>query len=428
MIPLSVATAILYVIGCLVLYKARPQLMAGYLLLLPSHAYNLISLILIESGGWILEQNRNGYVNGSTLIYAALLLVTLIGYGLAPLLFPKISISNYLKINQGLNNSNTQMRSIIIMMVTYIILFAYAHYKSSGVDGLHRFNTLAYVYPKWLIFFLVSTYGAIGWYAILRVQGFGYRLIISGLFAYGSTLYGGSFSTIIYVAALFFIAQSLEPSSKHSNSKLILVLLLAFIAASAFKIGQEYFGKKYTPEQLEVAVNFVELRLIEQAHLIWFAMERYFTDGLVDIGFQEFLLDFFNPTHTLTETYGLGRLMCHVNNGMAQHLIEEGIGMSAGFPSIVLASSGLVATLLACLIVGITHSLFFAFLVNCAKNFGFPIFFFAFYFFNQFTNIVVNGDFGFINFKTILYIIIFTALYHLGRPYLRGRVWPAIRL
>lgn len=428
MITLSVTTAVLYLIGCLLLYKSRPTLMAGYLLLLPHHAYNLISLVLIESGEWIIEQERYGYINGSTLIYTTLLLFVLIGYWLAPLLLPRIEVSIHIGKNRNAINRNSELWGLIAMMLIYVILFGYAGYQSIGIDQLHRHNFLQNTYPKWLIFFLVSTYSAIGWYVILRINGFMPRVIVIVLFSFGSILYGGSFSTIVTNVVLFVIAQSLDSSEKRSSERLFFLVSFGFIAASIIKIGQEYLAKGYTPEQLDLAFGFIATRLTTQAHLIWFSVERYLSDSLVDVGFIEFLMDFFNPTHVLTTDYGLGRLMFHANNEFAQSMVDEGIGMSAGFPSIVLASLGLIPTILACALAGFFYYLMFSILVNCAKNYGFPLFIFAYYFFNQFSNIIYNGDYGFINFKTIVYLGVAFVTFALGKRYLYGRVWPKVRV
>lgn len=428
MIALSTIIAILYIVGVLLLYKTHPKEMAGYLLLVVSHAYNLISLLLIESGRWIVEQERYGYLNGSTIIYTALLLSTLAGYWMAPALSKRMGISNYLRINNRPSRNNKELSSILIILLIYNIIFGYAAIQAIDVAGLHRHNFLQHTYPKWIIYFLVSTYSAIGWYAILRANGFVLRVVTVVLFSIGGIAYGGSFSTIITNTILFLVAQSLDSEDKSSHIKFYIFSGLAFFVATSVKIAQEYYSKKYTAEEIGLVFDFIESRLTVQAHLIWFSVERYLNDSLVDIGFIEFFLDFFNPTHTLTTDYGLGRLMYHANSGVAQMMIEEGIGMSGGFPSIVLAGGGIVPALLTCFIAGALFSMLFSFLVTLAKYYSILLFIPAFYFFNQYSNIIYNGDFGFINFKTLVYMLIFATLFHAGRRYMRGKVWPTVRI
>jgi hypothetical protein len=406
-----------YIIFIVYQYTRNPKKMAGYAFLLPGHVYNILSLILIESGGWILEQRCFGHENGSTLLYVFYLGFIFIGYQACFILFPRLMLFSYIR-KEVVPSNQAHWRAILGTLSLYILIFGFAQYRAQGVDGATRFNTLVLTYPKWSIFFMSVSFNAVAWYGLLRINGFGRKVAIAACYLIGSILVGGSSSTFINIALLFIASIGLDSALSNQKGRLLVMFSFVFVFAVIFKISYEYYTKQYESDQIDLAIDFVKLRLVEQAHLFWFATERFLNDSLVDIGFINFVGNFFQLSYTMSSEYGLGRLMYHVDSNIAQVFFEEGISMSAGFPAIVLASSGFFFTAFVCFLMGIAYCVMTSFMIHVAKNHSFPLFLLAFYCFNQMCNIIMNGDFGFINFKIMIYFTVMILMYNYGRDLL----------
>ena len=404
----------LYVALVLLLFKSfRPYRIAPYFYLLNIQFFSLISLIMIESGSWIMEENRSGFPNGAFWLYFIFCLVTMGGYLLGAFNVKIPSITTSIRV--------TNRKEFIIMsmgMVFFMILFGYASFRAIGVPGLHNHDFLTYTYPVWTITFMATTMNALAWYGIFRLDRIPEKFFFGFLYALNVKLAGTQFGGFIIVGLVLFISATFVKKIKLSY--LFLGVFIVFTFASLVKI--------YSTIVLHHPWTFVIDRLAEQAHVFWYSVNLWLVGKNVNLGLFEWLRNYFHIHYVLNDQYSVGKVMTNIDDSMAHYFFTNGIAFETDLPGVMLIGPGLLPALVLTFIGAFLFAKLFFFLIKIAREFSFILFLLYFRIFDLFNEFYLHGDFGFFNIKITGYIFLFLILYFFAGKYFKSSFEPVAKI
>lgn len=403
---LKVIALFLYLTLVLLLFKSlRPYRIAPYFYLLNIQIFSLVSLIMIESGSWIMEQNRFGFPNGAFWLYFIFCLVTLGGYLLGAINMKIQSITTSIRM--------TDRKEFIIMsmgMAIFMILFGYATYRAIGVPGLHNHDFLIYTYPVWTITFMTTTMHALAWYGLFRLDKIPEKIFLGILYALNVKLAGSQFGGFIIVGLVIFISVALVRKIKLSY--LFLGIFIVFSIASIVKI--------YSTIMLHHPWTFVIDRLAEQAHVFWYSVNLWLDGKPVTLGLFEWLSNYFHIHYVLNDQYSVGKIMANIDDSMAHYFFINGIAFETDLPGVMLIGPGLFPALVLTFFGSFLFAKLFFFLIKIAREFSFILFLLYFRIFDLFNEFYLHGDFGFFNIKITSYVFLFLILYIFAGKYFKN--------
>lgn len=388
----------------------RPPLsrrLAPYSMVLVGQILSLVSLIMIESGAWIMEQSRFGYENGSFWLYLLFCLVSLIGFLMGSVFVDLRS----LKSEPSAEREN-EFYILSLLMLMFVIFYGYGAYHTQGVAGYGRRTFLLYTYPARILTFMSVAMNALGWYGIFRLDQFWKKAVFALLYAVAIKFAGDEFGGFLTITILVFI--SLAIFKNIGIKKVLIGGFLAGCAASSVKIiitahaihnGGGFF------EKMNSSIRFARDRLAEQAHVFWYSVNLWSGGKSVDVGVLQWLSDFFRTYYFENIHYGVGRLMWAINPALTREFFENGTVFATGLPDIAIISAGLVVALGLVFLGSVIYAQLFFFVIKVARLYSFILFLLLFRLFGIFNEFYYSGDFGFINVKIVAYIAIFVILY-----------------
>lgn len=408
---ISYASSLLFILFLFNFYKISKELFFISLVFIIGWVWNLISLLYIENGSYITEQNTFGYFTNSSTrfsLYCSLFIFSgILAWKLNPLRKTSDSLSTVTKTHKFENLSINF--SFFILFILFLIGLIYGFPILSGIsrfeywkpiDHLQKFVFLSPI----ACFFIGYCYGLSNSKKIIILLLF--HILFLFLF---SDKFTGPYLIFIY----FFTGYSLSLLSKNNtkNIKIINWKLIIFVIPSISIVLIS-----------TVAYGYLILHGLDPNFLIDQILSRAFSlQGHVWYGID--LLTFnnnFHPDPSLflrennepTDPAGLPYLMYQISNpGFVTAMREAGIRFTNGYPAILLSSFGFHLGLFFQFIVGFCFYIFsLYFLRKLFKQQFFMSFLCLIFFNNIISNSLIMGEIYYIYKPLSLALILFFLL------------------
>lgn len=357
----------------------------------------MISLYLIEDGGYISEQRIYGFDIDAFYVYVAFSFATLITF------YYSLKFINFSFADE------TKPYRFLFVCIAYFLLFI----SGQGFDtDYNRFSIFqgSDLYTKIFSYATVMFQGFY-LYTILREPDsklrFFYLFLMMVICYFRGEEFGGYF-----ISAVFFFWGYISRVSFYSKKGLSLEIAFTCLVLCAVICGAVYY--KYL--QLD-EVRFMN-RVVNQAHTFWGAV---YLDQIDSFRFNvnEFLQNFFDISkpRVLTDDFGLGKLEFNIAGDLASDFHQSGVRFAIGYPSILIYEFNLAtAFVLNCAVIFL-YTRYINF-INCAVSEYGPLFFaLLFKITEPVADFVYSGEYANLNMK----IVIALAVLYLFRLALQHR-------
>lgn len=351
----SIVATLLYCIMCLYFLKTNFSFSVISFLFLFSQFTAICSNVIIESGAYMVEINRYGYITGAT---ARLVFLNILFFYSVYIIYNKSFANIRYKF---IDFSKILVPAIHFITIIYYIICGYVllHYGSPLIEHMDRF-----LYHKTLphIVFLISNLFLTlsflqGIVAVYYLKTRNRRKIIYCfvnlifLIMY-RILFGDKWSGLFFCYVLFYmpILVWVYHNMFENLRRFFIVCLITFL--SLFVISSKLTAFYYNTERgNSQVVPKIESRFVDQGQVWW--------------GIDESMLQSSKnyPLNSLNrdEQMGLYRLMrTFVDNGIVDRYKSNGVTFTMGFPAIFLYEYGYLGTGLLLIICG----MFVGYLVN----------------------------------------------------------------
>ncbi len=384
-------SAIIFAVGAFLITRSFKRNSLLIILLIPLFYYYisvLVSLILIEQGFYIYEQNRFGFPNNSILFHSLYFLVfSLIIYrsNFNASIEKKSVISPFIQ---------PAPKSHILIMIGILAFMVFADYILVRVlhYGTNRLNIYqGFKYARIMILARTIVSSVVIYY-LIRSENF-YRIIISlliiawNLIRYSVT---GAFLPLLIPWLIVMTIENRRYKIPFYAYILGLILLLSILYL------------KYR----ELDVFFVQ-RIVLSGHTFWGSINEA---GNGNIAFQlsNYLKSFFRiSSFQTTEGFGMGYLMRMLSGNFVDSYLEKGVRFTGGMPAILIVNFGKWVPLL---LYGILVAIYFNWLnyfLRLRLYSNVIVFLLATRIESIFSEIMLMGEIGRIHFKFMIILMLF---------------------
>lgn len=285
---------------------------------------SFVSLILIENGAYILEQNRFGFENGAFYYFYVYTLLTLFVFFMTCGFIP----SKIKYIRSGV--------PYYIISVVYLGLVFYA--KSINPDA-NRFGLLEVFGPTGKRFFSIflTSYFMFFIFFCYKAESVFRKFVYFVIYALLQLLRGDQLGGVLEGIVVFTIAAYLHQSetaegqrARTVRQKWPLILCIALLCAGI--VG-------YKINRLEQWDKFVT-RAVLQGHVFWGVLEESKLELHPPNGAGVVRNLFAWRTSSVNEDIGLGKMMVLLSGDYAIGLMEGGGRFTGGYPAILIGYYG----------------------------------------------------------------------------------------
>lgn len=343
----------------------------------------LFSLVLIENGQFIVEQQKTGFGNLSFMAYWLYSIANL------TLIFAFFSFFTI-----KLRPLSSRFYLFWVLSFIEVSILLYFRFSGDGEAGsqfrFDRFSTSKY--ERFLKLYEVIYFASYVYY-ILRAREFGRSCSIFVTYFFIGLLKGSLFSGFISSFSWFYISYIYWGGKL--NYRIITALILVVLSG--------VFYKFLSLGNIDSLVD----RFALQGHLFWGVMNN--SDSANYSGsLWAFIGDFFSiASYQVNELYGLGSLMVSLGGEHATNLINLGIRYTSGYPAILIHHFSFNGFLILFPIFTFVYVSFInasLWVMNRYSIIGFILFSKVLF---QYFDFYIAGEYGYFKFKYVLFLLIF---------------------
>ena len=355
----------------------------------------MLSLILIEFGLFIYEQQISGYENNSFYIFYFFSLSSL-------LLFYFLSKNK--SILMAIQNSKKK-RLFLPIAVTFIAVLLYSISKNPDYTRFDIFDgpfKMLFVRIEYIFIFIFI-------YSLFRTKSLNQKFIYLIIFWILMFMRGSQFGAFMIALIWFFMAYYLQDGKIHL--KWIPIFSLLIIIPFYIKLSM-------------TDLAYVGQRIIMEGHVFWGTINVFNQQGInLDFsGFFNNYNDLFSGFQQGNIDYGFGKLMYAVSPHFAEMLLGAGVRFSAGYPAILIYHFGLYFGFLLHLFFTYLFYLFIQYLVYCFKYRDVFYSYIIYMFFMIYSDFLIQGEYAHFRFKFLIKIGILLFVLFLYNNYSKSKV------
>lgn len=342
----------------------------------------LFSLLLIEYGMYILEQQITGYENGAFYIYYLYSLLSLI-------LFYKLSLKNKIVFTTA-NSPSYNIFFPVSVVFASVLLFSYFNnpfYNRFDVfDGPYK---LLFVRIEYLFNFVFL-------FSLFLARNFNKKLVIYFVYSLLMFLRGSQFGAYMIASIWLFISYYLQNNKLKLNLKLALFFVLISIVPFIIKISQ-------------TDIIFFYDRIVLEGHVFWGTINLVNQNG-PNPDFSAFISnynDLMSGFQQFNSQYGFGKLMYEISPGYTDLYEEKNVRFAAGYPAILIYHFGFGLSMLFNLLFTYIYFLIVRYMIYCFINKDIFISFIVYFMiYNTFSDFFVQGEYANFRIKFLIKLII----------------------
>ncbi len=380
-----------FLVSCLVIisnlisikFSKNLYLLASPFLIL--HWWTFYSVLYIESGAFIIEQNIYGYSNGGGVLLASIMSLFFTFFFLPEKsnFYCEAGVHHVLK--DGVKKS---VSLYLLTLSIFILLFGFIY---NGQIPLFSSNRFAYFEDAPRIVKLVYLGGSLTSF-IAGIDFFlnNKKTLIAYLFAIflGLIILSGDKFTGIFLSVLSFIAGYVIISKENIPLKklflwsmLITISILAIVA-----IGFIYMHEIGDNSLFDV---IIERALALQGHVFFGVYDRYLVSNLGELP----LINFFDKS-TFIQPMGIDYLMYEVSDAdFASAMLDQGITFTMGFPAILFVFFKKPVVYFVTVLFGFLFRFISLSVIRNTKNLNYFLIIFYYLLFFVFFDILIMGRF-----------------------------------
>ena len=299
-----------------------------------------VSLILIEYGMFIHEQQIFGFENGAFYIFYLFCLVSLI-------LFHYLSVKKIYLVTHYLSREKRIFIPISILfgfVLLYCIIENPNYTRFDIFDGPFK---MLFVRIEYIFTFAFL-------YTLFRTRKLNAKLFIYVLFCLLMFMRGSQFGAFMIATIWLFIAYYL--GNGKLNIKWFSIFILLALIPFAIKISLN-------------DILFIYQRIILEGHVFWGTINLLTQNG-PNLDFSGFINNFNDLSSGFQQgniEYGFGKLMFDITPHFAEMSLDAGVRFASGYPAILIYHFGYVVGLLFHLLFTLLFFLVIQFLIYCFK-------------------------------------------------------------
>lgn len=318
MIPEILKSILIFSYGLWFLYLIRrePKTVL-YAIIVYINISVLISLVLIENGLPIAEQQIFGYNNGSFVLFYI--------YSIISLCFFYYLSSKDHRLVHFPNVLIKQKNLFLIGFIIFGLVLLYSWIQNPNYTRFDIFNgpfKMLFVRIEYLFSFIFL-------YSLFRIKSVEKKLLIYLAYCFLMYFRGSQFGAFLIGTIWFFIAFYLE--NKRLKMKWTVLFFILVAIPVVIKISSTnliYMGQ----------------RIVLQGHVFWGTVNVLVQNGPNPdfSGFISHYNDFFSGFQAGSIEYGFGKLMHEVSPHFAIMKLKAGVRFSAGYPAILFYHFGYI--------------------------------------------------------------------------------------
>lgn len=353
----------------------------------------MLSLVLIEYGLFIYEQQTYGFQNNSFYIFYIFSLSSLI-------LFYFLSKKKSLLINL---NSKKKIFFLPITVIFFLVL-CYLIIKNPNYTRFDIFDG-----PFKMLFVRIEyifTFGFI--YSLFRTKSLNKKFIYFIIFCFLMFLRGSQFGAFMIALIWFFMSYYLQTGKIHLRWLPIFAVL--FIIPFYIKLSLTdlvYLGQ----------------RVIMEGHVFWGTINLFNEQGIaLDFsGFFNNYNDFSSGFQQGNIYYGFGKLMYAVSPHFAEMSLKAGVRFAAGYPAILIYHFGLYFGFLLHLFFTFILFLFMQYLIHSFKYRDVFYSYIIYMFFMIYSDFMIQGEYAHFRLKFLIKLSILFFVLFLYKNYSKSK-------
>jgi hypothetical protein len=324
----------------------------------------LVSNVLIETGGYISEQERFGFYNSSTLIYTSWALFSLLAVYLISQLYRPLRANDHdqlLKYNKNRFDFVLLRSACALTVFTVVVWGIKAGFPLLG--GIDRFiywstknHLFEFIYGQ---FFLISFF--LGW---LYFSNKLFSILLFSTVLLTHVLFSNKFSGIVFSLYLYFLPWFLFGMVSlrlKQYVKIFSLLAMLFIPFLYFI----YFTVYGVANPVEFFFKVSE-RAVLQGHVFW---------GTINLHDNLFFFDSSILTNELLgsygfsdDHYGMRNLMVEISGKIGERRIDQGADFTMAYPAVIYNFSGIIGIFFAQAFFLLLFSFLIFSAVHCMKK------------------------------------------------------------
>lgn len=350
----------------------------------------MFSLILIEYGLFIIEQQQFGYDNGAFYIFYCFCLVSLI-------------LFYYLSLNKSFLNTYFYSRESRVFIPIAIVFSLVLLYCIKLNPNYTRFD----IYDGPLKMFFVRIeylFSFIFLYSIFRTKNFNKKLLIYFIYCILMFFRGSQFGAFMIASIWLFKTYYLDKGKL--NLKWLLIFGVLFLIPFVVKISKN-------------DMLFIYQRFIMEGHVFWGSINLIEQNG-INLDFSSFQINYNDLTSGFQQgnvEYGFGKLMHDISPHFAEMYLKMNIRFAAGYPAILIYHFGYIVAIMLHMVFTYLFFLLIQFLVFCFKHKDFFYSYVIYMIYMIFNDFIIQGEYSHFRLKFILKIFIVLILVFLYKTF-----------
>ncbi len=375
----KISLIFLYILLFIFILNRKKEIVL-YTFLFVLNLFVMLSLVLIEEGFFISEQQVFGYENGSFYIY--------IVYSILSLLLFRLFVIG----SSGLNkyHINRKIDYFIPIAIVFSLVLIYSFIVNPNYTRFDIFNgpyNMMFVRIEGLFYFAYI-------YSILRTTDVKKRFFILLIFSILMFFRGSQFGAFMIAGIWYFISFVLD--DKPFDRRIMLYLFFIAMIPIAIKISLH-------------DLSFIYKRIILEGHVFWGTINLFFDNG-VNNDFTEFFNNYNDISSQFQQgnlEFGLGKLMDEISPGIAEMYLEAGVRFAAGYPAILIYHFGILIGSFLHIVVLYIYFLIIRYLVYSCRFYGIILSYLFFIIFTVYNDFIVQGEYMNFRLKFLIKILIF---------------------
>jgi|GEM_PF-6043879 len=354
----------------------------------------LTSLILIEYGMFIYEQQITGFENNSFYVFFVYSISSL-------LLFHFLSLKKSFLITDF---RSKEKNVFIIISLIFCIVLLYSIYNNPDYTRFDIFNgpfKMIFVRIEYLFAFVFI-------YSLFRTRKVNKKTIIFFIYCMLMYLRGSQFGAFMIATIWLFTAFYLEKGKL--NIKWILIFSVLLIIPFAIKVSLN-----------DLLVIFQ--RIVMEGHVFWGTINQLNQNGssLDFSGFISNYNDLLSGFQQGNIEYGFGKLMHEISPHFAEMSLKAGVRFAAGYPAILLYHFGSFFGIIFHLFFTYIYFLLMQYLIYCFKYKDVFFSYIIYMFYMIYNDFMIQGEYAHFRVKFLIKVVIISFIVFLYKNYSKNK-------
>jgi len=386
---IKICFILFFIVFFLILLKQKRQFVI-YSILFSFHVTILISLILIEEGFYIIEQQKFGYNNNSFYLFYFIAIVSVC-------FFYSICKKNEIEIN-NLREDNLYLFHFTSSL--FALVLAYCILRNPNYTRFDIFNgpfQMSFVRVESLFYFIFI-------YSLIKINEYKIKLYVFVVYCLLMLTRGSAFGAFYIASIWLFISFIL--SGYNLNLKILFSLFFLLLSSFAIKIAK-------------TDLLYVYDRIVLQGHVFWGTVNLIKDQG-INPDFSPFFREFNDISSKFymgNLHFGFGKLMDEISPAFAPKYLEGGVRFAAGYPAILFYHFGYKLGFILHLGILYIYYYFFTTFIEFIQTKKIYFTYFIYLLFITYSDFMVQGEYANFRFKFLIKVFLFLLVILINKLY-----------